>query len=216
MMPVYVASDAEIRELKENIVKLQYQQNELQIRLEANNELYNDISKKLAESYKKLNELNEVKQVFDEFPIKKKEVTKKVTKKMLKWGIPGTILAWFVGGAILNSFIGAFLGVGLSVATVVISGLVSCHRKLKKDKKIIENNNIRTIKREITEEETKIDGYLAQQRQIDKDNRVVSRVYNENQTKLEDFNLRLSILEPVCAPTSTKPKPYIKTNPMQS
>lgn len=215
MTTTYIPSNEEIQELKTEIAKLQFQQNQLSAQLETNNDAYREISKKLTECYNKLNELKDIETIFNEFETKSTEIKKKVRKTSLKFGIPGVILSWFVGGTIANAFFGAIIGVALATATVVGSAIAYYNHKLKKDKEIIKNNNIRRVKRKIAEEETKIDNYLAQQRQIDKDNKVVSRVYSENQTKLEDLRLKLSILEPTST-QPTKTKPYTKFNMPQS
>lgn len=216
MTTTYIPTAEEIQELKNEISRLEYEQNNLLSRLEVNNETRSEIDKKLAECYKRLNELKEIKNIFEEFPTKEKEVNKRITKKALKLGIPATILSWFIGGAIFNCTAGAIIGVVLATGITVLSSIISSNKQLKKDKKIIKNNNLLKIKRKIDSEENNIDKYLAEQRQIDQNNNIINRVFCENKTQLESAKLKLSIIEPSPAPSATKTKPHQKTKQTQS
>lgn len=208
MTGVYTEKNEKIKQLEEEIANLEYQQNKLKEQLETNNEEYAIISEKLEECYKRLNEYNSIKNVFDNFKYKDHDIKTKIRKKILKFGIPSLVLSWFIGGAIANSVIGAVVGATVITATIVGSALAYYNHKLKHDKEVIKNNNIRRIKRKIMHEENNKKNYLKRQKEINLNNDSINRFYNSNAQQLEQLRITKSIFEPT---TSTKQKrPYTK------
>ena len=211
-MTPYPFTREEIAELERQIARLEYEQSGVKEIITENKQKLAKLKKELEACYKRLSNYNDIKGILDNFKYKASEIKRKIRKKILKFGIPGIVIAYILGATITNGPIGAILGVSIVTATAISSALLYYNNKMKEDKKIAKKCNIKQVKRKITIEEINKQQNLKKQQKINQDTEKYQRVYQDNKIKLEDLRVKYSIINPTYTRRSTRS--YRRTRPL--